>query len=198
MNQRSPDKDWEQWLDFDPFADMPLENRLGFFTTSALDLSPDFESALTMLKQLADPQKPAFEDELEYRWLITASSLDPEQQRLLWVEWRTKDQGHLGFDNYYLKARDREGALRLWEIETYNPYFGCQVHYLGWAENSAILIYEDKHACFVACLDPENQVRRLEIGPEWQLTETPAQHLRFCDPVTAEWTTVPLPLPAAG
>lgn len=52
--------------------------------------------------------------------------MDEEAGRAAWVEWRERDAGRVVDARYHLKARDRLGVVARWEIETYNPYFGCR------------------------------------------------------------------------
>lgn len=152
----------------DLFADMPEVNRLGFFTTSSLDLEPDYEAVIAMLRRLAEADEP-YTDEDGYEWDLIDSTVDEENRRLAWVEWREKERGRIVDDGYYLKARDHTGALLMWEIETYNPYFGCSVKFLKWMEDAVILIYEDKHDTFVARLKKEAETKRVELSDDWQV-----------------------------
>jgi len=150
------------------FADMPKENRLGFFTDSALDLGPEYAEVVAMLNELVAADEP-YADEDGYQWQIIAHEIDAEHQRVAWVEWREKDSGRITHDNYYLKARDDAGSLLMWEIETYNPYFGCSVRFLHWVEDAVVIIYEDKHDTYAASLKTGADIRRIEIPHEWNV-----------------------------
>ena len=150
------------------FADMPKENRLGFFTDSSLDLGSDYAAMVAMLHGLLNAEEPYTDDE-GYEWQIIAHVIDEEHHRLAWVEWREQERGRITYDNYYLKARDSAGALLLWEVETYNPYFGCTVRFLQWVEDAVIMIYQDKHDTYVASLKKDSEVKRIEISPKWSV-----------------------------
>lgn len=163
-------------MDFDEYnfeedlSDLAKEKQLGFFHESAIYFKPDFGSAARMAGELFTGQK-WFVDEDDYEWLITALAADEEKKRLAWVEWRFKEEsGEREYHNYYLEARQATGEFWRWEIETYNPYFGCDVKFLGWLENAVILVYEDKHDTFVARLD-ENGVARAEISADWKIAD---------------------------
>jgi len=148
------------------FSDMPEVNRLGFYTDSSLNLWPEYPRVTAKLQELADAGE-GFTDDEGYVWLITAYSIDDDHRRVAWVEWRDRDRGRIVNDNYYLKARDESGALFLWEIETYNPYFGCSVRFLNWIDDAVVLIYEDKHDTFVAVMRKDQDVQRVEITDDW-------------------------------
>lgn len=150
------------------FSHLPKVNRLGFYTASSLDLSPRFDEVIETLNELAEAREPYTDDE-GYQWQITSSRVDENSRRVAWVEWRERESGRFTYDNYYLKARDEAGTLRMWEIETYNPYFGCSVEFLGWIEDAVVIIYEDKHDSYVACLERDGATRRVEISNEWEV-----------------------------
>jgi len=152
------------------FTDMPKEHRLGFFTDSALDLGPEYGEVVAMLNELAAADEP-YTDEDGYQWQIIAHEIDAEHKRVAWVEWREKESGRITHDNYFLKARDDAGSLLVWEIETYNPYFGCTARFLHWVEDAVVIIYEDKHDTYAASLKTNEDIRRVEISREWTVTE---------------------------
>ncbi len=150
------------------FADMPSEHRLGFFTESSLDLKPAYDDVIAMLNACVAADEPYVDDE-GYVWQILNHTIDDEHRRVAWVEWREKERGSITCDNYYLKARDGIGSLLLWEIETYNPYFGCRVHFLQWIEDAVILIYADKHDTYAVRLQQGSEARRVEIAHAWTI-----------------------------
>lgn len=151
------------------FPEMPKENRFGFYTDSGLDLSPDFDAATRMLNRLSEAREIYIDDD-GYEWRVLAQNIDEKMRRLAWAEWRFKQgRGEHEYHNYYLKRRDAAGKFSVWEIETYNPYFGCSAEYLGWAGDNLIFVYEDKHDTFVARMDPDGSVERIEIKPAWKI-----------------------------
>lgn len=155
----------------DDSYDLPEEKRLGFFFESAADVHPDFDSAVKMAREFFVANK-CFVDDEDYEWTIQALAIDEQEKRLAWVEWRFKQgRGEREYHNYYLKARQSTGEYRRWEIETYNPYFGCDVKLLEWIENAVLLIYEDKHDTYVARLDKDG-IERIEISPDWKIADS--------------------------
>lgn len=74
------------------------------------------------------------------------------------VESRAKD---VGFHRYGANQRHIDVSIRVHlieiagrhlsaDIESYNPFFGCDVRFFEWVDRSAVLIYREKHST-VAC-----------------------------------------------
>lgn len=145
------------------FPELTEAQRLGFFSASRLDLGATYPEALAMLARLDEEASPWVDSE-GYGWQIVHSRKDNQASRLAWVEWRMRECGTYEDHTYFLKARDTSGKLRVWEIETVNPYFGCTVQSLTWQDEDVILVYADKHATWEARLGPDGQVRRLEAA----------------------------------
>lgn len=153
----------------DPTADIELfpeltgAQRLGFQTESRLDLGATYAESVAMLNRLCSETDTYIDDD-GYGWRIVGSHQDDEQQRLAWVEWRYRERGDHEDHGYFLKARDRDGRLRIWEIETINPYFGCSVKSLTWQDDDVVLVYSDKHATWKARLGPDGSARRQKVA----------------------------------
>ncbi len=154
------------------FPELTEAKRLGFHTDSRLDLGVTYPVAVAMLNRLREDAEPYVDGE-GYRWHIVDSQLDDERNRLAWVEWRMRERGTHEDHAYFLKARDSTGRLRVWEIETVNPYFGCTVQSLTWQDEDVVLVYADKHATWEAQLGPDGTARRQEAA---------------CDEVTCQLT----------
>lgn len=158
MNPESPPDEFGTAAQFPELTEV---QRLGFFTESRLDLGATYPEAVAMLLRLrADTD--AYDDDEGHEWHIVHSHLDDERQRLAWVEWRSRERGTYEDHGYYLKARDAAGKLRVWAIETVNPYFGCTVESLTWEGDDVVLVYADKHATWEARLGPDGPARRQE------------------------------------
>jgi hypothetical protein len=145
------------------FPELTEAQRLGFHTASRLDLGATYPEAVAMLNRLRADTDSCVDDD-GYEWHIVDSQLDDERQRLAWVEWRMRERGRHEDHDYYLKARDAAGKLRVWAIETVNPYFGCTVQSLTWEGDDVVLVYADKHATWEARLGADGQVCRQEAA----------------------------------
>jgi len=53
------------------------------------------------------------------------------------------------------------------EIETYNPYFGCDVQFMEWRDKSAVLVYREKHDTYVAASTSKGPARYVKIADYW-------------------------------
>lgn len=145
------------------FPELTEAQRLGFHTGSRLDLGATYPEAVAMLNRLRADEDACIDAE-GYDWHIVGSQLDDERQRLAWVEWRFRERGTHEDHDYYLKARDATGKLRVWSIETDHPYFGCTVQSLDWDGDDVVLVYADKHATWEARLGPDGAARRQEAA----------------------------------
>ena len=145
------------------FPELTEAQRLGFFTESRLDLGATYPEAVAMLHRLG-ADTDAYVDDEGHEWHIVHSQLDDEGQRLAWVEWRFRTRGAHEDHAYFLKARGADGKLRVWAIETANPYFGCTVQSLTWEGDDVVLVYADKHATWGARLGPDGPARRQEAA----------------------------------
>jgi hypothetical protein len=152
------------------FADVPPINKLGFFMDSFLDLHPPFSEAADKLNELLHTLDN-YLDEDGYNWRMIAGMVDEAGQRLAWVERKERERGTYVDVHYYLRTRDERGLGVRWEIETYNPYFGCWPEFLQWMGNSVVIIYEEKHDIFIASVERDCPVRRVEITRSWNVIE---------------------------
>lgn len=141
--------------------------RMGFYTESRLDLGTPYPVAATMLMALLE-ERDSYIDDDGYRWSVVGSLLDEAHSRLAWVEWRRRERGTHEDHAYFLKARNAAGRLRVWDIETDHPYFGCTVRSLAWQEDDVVLVYTDKHAVWEARIGTAGPVCRRKV----QVSET--------------------------
>ncbi|HEX2203283.1 MAG TPA: hypothetical protein VHG91_08295 [Longimicrobium sp.] len=148
--------------------DVPELERLGIFADTGVDYEPDVAEVARKVAELAVTAEP-YEDESGFLWQVTAAAVDEDGGRAAWVEWQENDRANVVIAHYWLKARDRDGRVARWEIETYNPYFGCRVGHLRWHGGAVVLVYADKHDTFVAAAARGEPVRWLQITPEWSV-----------------------------
>src|SRR5262245_29902955 len=65
-----------------------------------------------------------------YEHAIVAGVVDGA--RVAWVERRSQERRGWEDVDYFLRARAGDGATQEWTVDTYNPYFGCDVGHLRW------------------------------------------------------------------
>lgn len=103
------------------------------------------------------------------------------------------------------RCKEREGVVDIefrvhlftadgdasWPIETYNPYFGCDVRLIDWIGDVAIVIYREKHHTYVCRAGRRDAAAfaRIEddwvIGPDvvayWEWNATRVSRMRLSD-----------------
>lgn len=127
---------------------IPDPGKVGFIQASAHLPCGDFDAAIqTVASRLG---RSAFEVDADgYEHRIIAASLDFENARYAWVEGRSKDHGRIVDVCFHLNVRTGDRLIVRWEVETYNPYFGCQIEFMDWVQDHFVLIYHEKHDTFV-------------------------------------------------
>lgn len=113
-----------------------------------------------------------FIDSAGFEQEIIAASPVRSDGALAYVTTAAKDVGQGGIDidiQFHVRnAQDRDVCS---SIESYNPYFGCDVRYLEWMGNSALLIYREKHNTYVAVCDGIAAPRYVQIADAWVLQD---------------------------
>ena len=101
-------------------------------------------------------RNPFFVDENGYEREIIGAAISPNNGAIAYVETRAKDVGVNQYRERLLDVSikvhidDRTGNHLAADIESYNPFFGCDVRFFEWMGHSVLLIYQEKHWTF-AC-----------------------------------------------
>src|SRR5262249_19139502 len=93
---------------------------------------------------------PFYTDHNGFDCEIIAATINADLRRFVYVESRAKKGPQ--FVNVTIKIHfvDSHGSDFAVDIESYNPFFGCDVRFIGWINNDvALLIYREKHHAFV-------------------------------------------------
>jgi hypothetical protein len=146
----------------------PNPDKMGFFAVSQLTASGiDQSDAIALASRLLN--RPAvFTDEKGYEHEIVGAAVEENGSRIAWVEGRSKQMKPDLMDvEFRLRAQVAGQEVLSWEIATYNPYFGCQVGYIGWWGDQVILVYREKHATLVACAPLKGNASLFPIYDEW-------------------------------
>jgi hypothetical protein len=101
----------------------------------------------------------------DYIHEIVGGAIDGE--RVAWVEKVEKDDGGYVDVDYFLRLRVGEVLVREWAVDTYNPYFGCDVGYLRWWGEAVVIVYSEKHRTIAGKLGPEGAPQLRTIGHGW-------------------------------
>jgi hypothetical protein len=135
-----------------------------------------------------------WQDERGYEHAIEDEAVHPDKGHVAYVECRQKwieRDGRPWLDiEYRLKVR-RDGRLALdWEIDTYNPAFGCEVGHLGWHGDWVVMIYTEKHDTFACSWLAGGEVRLRKIAYRWRVVD---EVIEFCQWGSAQVERLALP-----
>jgi hypothetical protein len=68
---------------------------------------------------------------------------------------------------FHLHIRDTANQRMAWEVESYNPFFGCDVRFLEWFGNTALIIYREKRRTYACRFGLSFPAKFVEIGDYW-------------------------------
>jgi hypothetical protein len=117
------------------------------------------EAIAAVCARLGRPVEVAVDGEVN---TIVGGVVDGE--RVAWVEQRWRSAGYEDIDGYTL--RTREWA---WEVDTYNPWFGCTVHCMRWYGDELAVVYSEKHLTIACVLDRGGAPRMRAVDYRWRL-----------------------------
>jgi len=100
---------------------------------------------------------------------------------LAYVSCASKDQGNFVAVSFEFRVRDADGREISSEIESYNPYFGCDVHFMEWRDSSAVLVYREKHDTYAAACTSEGPARYIKIADYWVVNVDVLGYWRYKD-----------------
>lgn len=89
--------------------------------------------------------------------------------RVAWVEQRWRDAGYPDIEEYTLFMRAGDGRERAWIVETYNPWFGCEVYLLRWYGEEVVVVYREKHRTIVCTVGLTGAPRICIVDDAWQV-----------------------------
>lgn len=103
---------------------------------------------------------------------------------------------------FHLLVRDPDGSVRGTELQTYNPFFGCEVGYLEWCGEVVVLIYREKHRTYACRLGPMPPAAFVPIADDWEVRDGTVLHRAAGEPVVRRLALPGLdelpPAPAEG
>jgi uncharacterized protein (TIGR02996 family) len=147
---------------------------LGDYRSTGSD--PDSHRAEQAAGVLGRPAR--YVDKQRYERHIVAAATHGLTGALAYVERRSKQRwgysrslqqwGYLD-SHFHLRVRDRSGREAAWEVPTYNPYFGCDVRFLEWYGDVALVIYREKHWMYVGRFGLDSPAEFRVIEDDWVL-----------------------------
>jgi hypothetical protein len=139
------------------------------------------ESQIALAAKLLD-RHVVFIDLEGFEREIEAASVHPDRQQIVYVERKEKPEDIGGFvEIYYLIYHvNNKGVKKNVDIESYNCYFGCWVHYVGWFdESTAVLIYKEKHSVYLYIITNMWLPKFVEIEDDWQIINSTLFYRRY-------------------
>jgi hypothetical protein len=106
---------------------------------------------------------------------------------IAYVESRAKDvgfnryganQGHIDISirvHWVAKSGEKKSA----DIESYNPFFGCEVRFFEWIDGTAALIYREKHWTFVCRFGDIWPPRFVKIEDRWVIHDNVLAYIGY-------------------
>jgi hypothetical protein len=82
---------------------------------------------------------------------------------------REMDDGFVDI-NFHIHVRDADGTELAWPIESYNPYFGCDVGFIRWMNQSLVVIYREKHRTYVCSAAPGKAPVFRIVADDWVIS----------------------------
>jgi hypothetical protein len=140
-----------------------LRGRPLHFHLSGADPDPDRISEAASL--LGTPIRYLDDDGYEHE--VVASSPVSATGELAYVTCKSKQLKRFVDVSFRFIVRDAAGQETDSEVESYNPFFGCNVRFLEWFGATAILIYKEKHDMYVAAGKSQGPTRYHVIADQW-------------------------------
>jgi hypothetical protein len=163
----------------------PNPEKFGFVSLRSSDgEEPDPERIQEAARMLR--RQPSFTDEEGYEHELIAAAVS-EVGGLAYVESRAKDAGShphgAGGRNIDISIRihlvTADGTHRSADIESYNPFFGCDVRFFEWFGEAVVLIYREKHWTFACRFGDTWPPKFVKIEDHWVLHERQLSYIGY-------------------
>ena len=115
---------------------------------------------------------PYITDRDGYDCDILAAALHPDGSQLTYIEQRSKPGPSSVDVTIKIHHVSNDGDNRSEDIKSYNPFFGCNVRYLRWHGDSALLIYREKRHTYAATYGRAWPPNFRPLGDRWILHGT--------------------------
>jgi hypothetical protein len=146
--------------------------KFGWPIRSSAGEPPDPERIADVARLLDRPV--SFVDDDGYERELIGAAAGPDG-RIAFVESRAKD---VGFNRYGANQRHIDISIRVHlvdptagrrsaDIESYNPFFGCDVRFFEWVGRTTVLIYREKHWTFACRLGDVWPPQFVKIEDDW-------------------------------
>ncbi|MCA9198871.1 MAG: hypothetical protein KDJ36_17220 [Hyphomicrobiaceae bacterium] len=117
---------------------------------------------------------PFFVDRRGYECELIAAAVQSPSNRVVYVESRAKKRRWTSMVDITIKIHyvDANGKSASVDIESYNPFFGCDVGMMEWINDDvALLIYSEKHWTFVYRIGDTWPPKFAKIDERWSIKD---------------------------
>ena len=156
----------------------PNPNRFGVWVHGSAGEASDLERLHEAAKLL--DRELRYTDDEGYECEIFSAAVGPNMQ-IAYVESRAKDVGRYIDISIRVHLAKPEGSEESIDIESYNPYFGCDVGLFEWAGDIAVLIYREKHRTYACRFGNAWPPMFVEIEHRWVVRDNQLGYLGYQD-----------------
>jgi hypothetical protein len=125
-------------------------------------------------------REPFFNDDVGFECEIIAAAVHPDEKRIVYVESRAKEGNQfvdITIKIHYVDADGQDNAI---DIESYNPFFGCDVGLIEWFNDQvAIMVYREKHWTFVYRVGDTWPPGFAKIEDRWQIKDDVLSYMAY-------------------
>ncbi len=122
--------------------------RFGLTLRQCSGEEPDLDAVLSAAQALN--RVPYITDRAGYDCDILAAAMHPDGSQFTYIEQRSKPEPGRVDVTIKIHHVTNEDDNRSEDIKSYNPFFGCNVRYLRWHGDSALLVYREKSHTYAA------------------------------------------------
>lgn len=145
--------------------------RYGFSLRATCGIEPDrdvIERAASILER-----EPFFVDKRGYECDLIAAAIHSPTNRVAYVQSRAKKRWWSSLVDISIKIHLRapSGRDSSVDIKSYNPFFGCDVGFFAWLDDTAILVYTEKHDTYACAFGPKWPPQFVEIEDRWIIND---------------------------
>lgn len=117
-------------------------------------------------------REPFFTDAEGFECEIIAAAVHPDGKRIVYVQSRAKQGKQFVDITIKIHYVDNNGKTSAVDIESYNPFFGCDVGMLQWVNDEvALLVYSEKHWTFAYRIGDKWPPQFAKIEERWAVKD---------------------------
>ena len=155
--------------------------RFGLTLRQCSGRDPDLQAVNAAAELLA--RNAYFTDDDGYDCDILAAAIHADGEHLTYIEQRSKSGSKIADVKIRIHLVAPSSDNRSVEIKSYNPFFGCNVRYLAWHDDSVVCIYREKRHAYAVTFGPNWPPTFRVIGERWKLNDSTLAYVTEDGPV---------------